>query len=75
MATIITSKKAREHVAKIKARHADILKGMALQADKIKAYRETQKQEAMAAAEKQRNILRENRESAQKDREIALKQQ
>lgn len=74
MATIITSKKAREHVAKIKARHSDILKGMELQAEKVRQYREMQRQEAMAKQERQQNILRESKEASQRDREIALKQ-
>lgn len=74
MTIVITSKRAQKDLARIRGRHQDILREMSAQADRVKAYQEQKKQEAMAEQQRQQELKQKQVESAQKDREISLKQ-
>ena len=55
---VITSRKALKHIEKIKATHAELMQGMAMQAEKRRQYQEQKKieaqQQAQMAQEQQR---------------------
>lgn len=74
MTIVITSKRAQKDLARIKGRHQDILREMADQADRVKAYNEQKKQEALAEQQRQQELRQKQIETAQRDREIAAKQ-
>ena len=69
---VITSKKADEHLATIRAKHADILQGMQNQAQRVSAYNQ-----AKVQSEQDRQMKTEEaRVQAQKTQtETSLKQQ